>query len=282
MTERASGWGTRLLRLPRTLFEYSVLYLGLLLLGVMLLLGTLVLVFRVISTPRAHQRAGARAAVSTLFRSYLNILGVLGILRVDLSELESLRNAGPLVVAPNHPSMLDAVLMLSRMPNATCIMKASLTRNVFLGRGARLAGYIENTDPRTMVRQAVQRLEDGGQLLVFPEGTRTISFPVNPLKGAFSLIAKRSGCPVQIVFIESNSGFLGKGWPLWRRPDLPLFYRARLGPRIDPRGLDTDEIKRRTVAVFTRELAGETASGARPYPVNKPVNKPANDLPIDA
>lgn len=278
MTEPVKGMGARLLRLPRTLFEFVVLYLALLLLGLMLLLGTVLLALRVVSTPRARRRTRARAAVSDLFRIYLNILGALGILRVDLSELESLRDAGPLVVAPNHPSMLDAVLMLSRMPNATCIMKASLTRNVFLGRGARLAGYIENTDPRTMVRQAVQRLEDGGQLLVFPEGTRTISHPVNSLKGAFSLIAKRSGCPVQIVFIESNSGFLGKGWPLWRRPDLPLFYRARLGPRIDPMGLDTDEIKRRTSAVFMRELADEPASGARPYAVNKP----ANDLPIDA
>lgn len=278
MTDRMRRWVAGLLRLPRTLFELAVLYLGLLLLGLMLLLGTVLLVLRVVSTPRERRRERARAAVSDLFRSYLHILGTLGILRVDLTELESLRSAGPLVVAPNHPSMLDAVLMLSRMPNATCIMKASLSHNVFLGRGARLAGYIENTDPRTMVRQAVQRLEDGGQLLVFPEGTRTVSHPVNPLKGAFALIAKRSGCPVQIVFIESNSGFLGKGWPLWRRPDLPLFYRARLGPRIDPRGLDTDEIKRRTTAVFTRELAGEPASGARPYPVNEP----ANDLPIDA
>lgn len=278
MTESVQRRGGRLLRLPRTLFELVVLYMGLLLLGLMLLFGTVLLVLRVLSTPRERRRERAREAVSDLFRSYLNILGALGILRVDLSELESLRNAGPLVVAPNHPSMLDAVLMLSRMPNATCIMKASLSRNLFLGRGARLAGYIENTDPRSMVRQAVMRLDDGGQLLVFPEGTRTISHPVNPLKGAFSLIAKRSGCPVQIVFIESNSGFLGKGWPLWRRPDLPLFYRVRLGPRIDPKGLDTDEIKLRTAAIFTRELAGEPASGARPYPVSKPVN----DLPIDA
>ncbi len=36
---------------------------------------------------------------------------------------------------------------------------------------------------------------------------------------------------MQTVFIETNSAFLGKGWPLLKKPDLPLVYRVRLGRR---------------------------------------------------
>jgi len=41
---------------------------------------------------------------------------------------------------------------------------------------------------------------------------------------------------VQTVFIESNSPFLGKGWPLFRRPAFPLVYRVRLGRRMTVSG----------------------------------------------
>lgn len=267
MTNTVAIWVSRLLRLPRTVFEYVILYFSLLLLGLMLLAGTVVCVVMVLTAPKELRRNRARAAASGVFRYYLNIMSALGIIRTDLSELNELQHAGGLVVAPNHPSMLDAVLMLSRMPNATCIMKSSLAKNFFLGKGAQMAGYIENDAARSMVRQAVQRIHEGGQLLVFPEGTRTVVNPVNPLKGAFSLIAKKSGHPIQIVIIESNSKFLCKGWPLWKRPDLPLYYRAKLGPRFEPTG-STDEIKAKTAAIFERELAHSAVSETSHYPAS--------------
>ena len=45
------------------------------------------------------------------------------------------------------------------------------------------------------------------------------------------MIAKAAGVPVQSVFIETNSAFLSKGWPLFRRPVFPLIYRVMLGRR---------------------------------------------------
>ena len=99
-------------------------------------------------------------------------------------------------------------------------MKAKIWDNPVLGGGARLAGYIRNDSPRGMVRQAASELRAGHSLLVFPEGTRTRSRPVNRFKGGFALIAKRAGAPVQTVFIETDSPFLGKGWPAFKRPAL--------------------------------------------------------------
>ena len=46
-------------------------------------------------------------------------------------------------------------------------------------------------------------------------------------------MARRGGAAVQTVFIEGSSRYLGKGWGLFRKPELPLVYRARLGRRFD-------------------------------------------------
>ena len=51
--------------------------------------------------------------------------------------------------------------------------------------------------------------------------------------------------PVQTLIIETDSPFLSKGWPLFRRPTLPIVYRVRLGKRFEPP---------RDAAAFTAEL----------------------------
>ena len=114
-----------------------------------------------------------------------------------------------------------------------CITKPSIWDNPFLGGGARLAGYIRNDAPLNLIKRAIDELRDGHQLLVFPEGTRTVQPPIDPFKGGFLLMARKAGVPVQTVFIECSSGYLGKGWPLFRKPELPLVLRARLGERFD-------------------------------------------------
>jgi 1-acyl-sn-glycerol-3-phosphate acyltransferase len=107
-------------------------------------------------------------------------------------------------------------------------------RNPLLGPGARLARYIRNDSPRQMVHLAINDLRAGGQLVMFPEGTRTTRAPLNAFQGGFALIARRAGVPVQTVFIDTTSPYLGKGWPLWRLPPVPIEFAVRLGRRFEP------------------------------------------------
>jgi 1-acyl-sn-glycerol-3-phosphate acyltransferase len=85
-----------------------------------------------------------------------------------------------------------------------------------------------------MVKESVAHLKEGGVLLLFPEGTRTTRPPVNPLVASAGLIAKHAGVPVQTLIIETDSPYLSKGWPLFRRPSLPITYRVRMGKRFPP------------------------------------------------
>lgn len=223
-----------ILRSLRALWAYAVLLYGFGLLGVGGLLWSLLALPLHLVLPARHARGVGRWVVTRGFRFYLGALEASGGFRFDLSALDALRGAGPLILAPNHPSLLDAVMLLSRAPQAVCVLKASLFDSVFFGAGARLAGYIGNDSPVDMVRRSADELRGGGQLLLFPEGTRTTRAPVNAFRGAIALIARQAGVPVQTVFIETDSPFLGKGWPLTRRPHLPLSYRVRLGRRFEP------------------------------------------------
>jgi 1-acyl-sn-glycerol-3-phosphate acyltransferase len=203
-------------------------------LGILTLSWTLLAVPLYLLLPAGYAMRLGRYATMLLFRTYLASLSFSHRCSFDLSELDSLRDTAPLIIASNHPCLLDAIMIISRLPNVACVMKSELMRNIFLGAGARLAHYIRNEPMRQMIIQASADLKTGSHLLLFPEGTRTTCQPINTLKGSISLIAMRAQLPVQAVLIETNSPYLSKGWPLFKKPQMPLRYKIRLGKRFDP------------------------------------------------
>ena len=59
--------------------------------------------------------------------------------------VDALKQPGVLVVA-NHPTLLDAVLLMAVMPNATFIVKAAMAHNPITCWIVSLAGYIPNDE----------------------------------------------------------------------------------------------------------------------------------------
>ena len=231
----------------RTLYEYFALYSSLALLGVICLSWSVfALPLYFLLPERLGTRVGRRG-IMTGFRLYTWSLSVTRAYRLDLRAIDSLKSGPPLILAPNHPCLIDALLILTRHPNIVCVMKAQLMNNVFLGSGSRLARYVRNDSSLQMVKESVAHLRRGAVLLLFPEGTRTTRAPINSLAASVGLIAKHARVPVQTLLIETDSPFLSKGWSLFRRPTLPIVYRVKLGKRFDA---PTD------VTAFTAELDG--------------------------
>lgn len=231
------------------------LYAGLGLLAAMCLLISPVMIGLGLLLPAPRRGRFARSVITWVFRTHFRAMERAGAMRLDLSALESLNAAPAMVIAPNHPSMIDAALMLSCVPNLTCIMKASVLDNALFGSGARMASYITSDPPRHMLRAAGECLQAGRHLLLFPEGTRTQALPVNRFQRTVGVIARRAGVPVQTVIIETGTAFLARNWPLLRVPEMPMVYRIRLGRRFEPPA-DVDAFSAELEAYFHDELAG--------------------------
>jgi len=248
-------------RLLLNAYDYLVIYLGLAWLAVLCLAWTPValVIYPLLSEQRG--RALGRRFTMAAFRFYLACLSLSRRFSFDLTALDALRNEPALIIAPNHPSLLDAAMVISRLPNVACVLKTELMNNVLFGAGARLARYIRNVPVRRMVRQAVDDFDCGSHLLLFPEGTRTTRRPLNAFKGSIGLIATHAQVPVQTVLIETDSLYLGKGWSLWRKPPMPIHYRLRLGRRFDP-PQHTQHFMTELEQYFEHELAQSPASSS--------------------
>jgi 1-acyl-sn-glycerol-3-phosphate acyltransferase len=231
-----------------------LLYGSLTLLGLICLAWTVLALPLLLLLPARPGRWSGRLGILVGFRFYVWSLQVMGLYRLDLRALRSLRHGPPVVLAPNHPSIIDALLIIAHEPRVACVMKSALMNNVFLGPGARLARYIRSDPPRRMIREAVEELGRGGIVLLFPEGTRSTRAPINALQAGVGIIARRANVAVQTLIIEIDSGFLGKGWPLFRRASFPVRYRMRLGRRFEP-PTDVRELLVQLDGYFRTELA---------------------------
>ena len=56
--------------------------------------------------------------------------------------------------------------------------------------------------------------------------------------------------PIQTVIIETDSPYLGKGWPIWRTPRVPVVFRVRLGRRFAPEADHTGLLRQATRGVL--------------------------------
>lgn len=232
--------------------EIFLFYLLLFWLGVMLLAGN-ILCIPLFFTSKKFREPLVQQLISGTFRLFLFGSCRIGLMQMDLAALDQLNGRRKLILAANHPSMIDVFLVLSRVHHATCLMKASIGTNLFLGIGAYLAGYVSNQQTDLMLRSAVSSVKRGNLLLAFPEGTRTTSQPFNRFKSGFALISKRASAPIQTIFLVTNSPYLSKGWKIWRPPSFPLIYKASLGMQLLP-GSTTTETASLVQAYFEKYL----------------------------
>jgi 1-acyl-sn-glycerol-3-phosphate acyltransferase len=187
---------------------------------------------------RAHRRArgpGVSAPLYALVRSLLEPLLRLWF-RVRISGAEHIPREGAAIIAPNHKSFVDAFFVaIATRRHVRYMAKAELFRGPLGWLFPRLGAFPVRrgeTDAEA-IETARLILEQGGLLVVFPEGTRVEEADAlgSPHHGAGRL-ALESGAPV-IPAAITGTGHLWLGpIPKPRRVQL-----AFLDP-IDPKRLD--------------------------------------------
>jgi 1-acyl-sn-glycerol-3-phosphate acyltransferase len=161
--------------------------------------------------------------------------------RMEVEGLHHVPPGGPLILAINHTSLMDGLVVFAALRRpACCLVKSEAFRGV-IGAVLRSAGQIRVVrgvvDPAP-VRLGVDILRAGGVVGVFPEGTRGDGL-VRTAKPGVGYFALRSGAIVLPVACHGTRGLLRTparravrmvvGGPIRfdRHPDHRPLHRAR-------------------------------------------------------
>ena len=180
---------------------------------------------------RQRRMVMAREVIRIAFRGFVGLMQVVGVLRYEIRGRELLERTGLLILA-NHPTLIDTVFLMAFVRHADCIVKSNLQTNPFTRGPVLAAGYVSNARGSDLVADCIASLEAGSNLIIFPEGTRTVPGVALCLKRGAANIAVRGGRNVTPVHIRCVPLTLGKGEKWWRIPPRPVHFRIDVLPDI--------------------------------------------------
>jgi 1-acyl-sn-glycerol-3-phosphate acyltransferase len=209
--------------------------------------------------PERHGRQGFRVQylVHLSFRFFEILMRWLGLIRVTRTGIEQLRGSGARLVIANHPTLIDVVLLIARMPQADCVVKRRHWQNWFTRGVVAGARYVPNDGGQEVVRACVDRLAAGRSLIFFPEGTRSPRNGLGRFQRGVAHIALGSGCNPIPVLIRCDPPTLMKGTRWYDVPDRPAELRIEVGTPISIAALVGDATREPAAA---RRLARGLAS----------------------
>ncbi len=156
-----------------------------------------------------------------ILRAVMHVLAGLILFRTKhISGLEKVPRSGPVLVVGNHIASLDPPLtgaLIKRFDVYYMAKSEYFTRRVqgWLFRSYNAFPVVRHSPDRRSLKQALQVLEDGHVLMMYPEGTRSRDLQLHrPYAGA-GFLARKSNAPIVPVAVWGSEDILpaGASWP---------------------------------------------------------------------
>lgn len=174
--------------------------------------------------------------IQKAFALFVWLMNTLRVMDYEIVGADILRQDRGCMIVANHPSLIDYVLIASRLPQCDCLVKSAIWRNPFMRGVVKAAGYIPNKgDPEVLLKECARRIQRGNVLLVFPEGTRSTPGAPPVLQRGAAQIAIRTRSDLRVVHASTEPAFLTKTCEWYRVPNTRPFFRIIVKNKIDIR-----------------------------------------------
>jgi 1-acyl-sn-glycerol-3-phosphate acyltransferase len=174
-------------------------------------------------------RRGQRA-IHNAYRIHAWLMISLRLIEVRWIGADRLHTPGRKLLVANHPSLIDTALIVSRLPQADCIVGRDYSENPLLRGAVRAADYISNDlPPAEIVRVAARYLAEDRILLIYPEGTRSPEGGLGRFQRGAAHIALETGLDMLPIYINVDPPSLMKGQKWYDVPPRPPVWTFRVG-----------------------------------------------------
>jgi 1-acyl-sn-glycerol-3-phosphate acyltransferase len=210
-------------RLFGTGLSFAVFGLAGLIMGLMLF----PMMFVFIRDAGARQVA-ARNLVGGSFSAFIWLMKSLGVLSYRIQGAENVCSSRNQLIIANHPTLIDVVFLVSLFPQANCVIKVAVTKNLFMRSTVAAANYISYSEPQELLDSCIRSLESGGSLILFPEGTRSIRRQPLKFKQDAATVAIGSGAEILPIVIQCTPPTLVKHEPWYKIPPSRPFFSIQI------------------------------------------------------
>ncbi|MBN1799486.1 MAG: 1-acyl-sn-glycerol-3-phosphate acyltransferase [Spirochaetales bacterium] len=178
-----------------------------------------------------------RSIIRFSFSIFVYLMRFLRLISLKVDNVTIIKNFRHMIICANHPSLIDVVILMSLVPQADCIVKAKLWNNIFI-KGVVRSVYIPNSlNAEDTIKACDRSLRKGNNLIIFPEGTRTMDSQNIRLQRSAAQISLRTGFSILPIQISAGSPKgLAKGDSAFSSPDSGIVrYHLKIKSLLEPK-----------------------------------------------
>lgn len=204
-------------------------------------LGSLLLSFVFMPISKLFVKEGKKREyfshlIHKLWHGYTQFFVVLGLIKIDLNNIEQLKGK---IIVSTHPTFIDILILIGIYDNSLCLAKKELLNNVFLKNIIKNVYIPNNVELEEFKEISIKALNDGYNIIIFPTGTRTVEGEDLKIHKGAAALQIASGADIVPVTIKCDYPFLQKGQPIYDAADRLIKYTIS---QLDPIKLsDFDE-----------------------------------------
>lgn len=152
-------------------------------------------------------------------------------LRFKIHGAENVPARGGCILASNHASFLDPPMVACGIDHRIVqfmtrdTLYSSWIRRWFMNRIECIPIDRTKGDVAAL-RKGIRTLKEGHVVVLFPEGTRSLTGELQPAKGGIAFLVAKAGVPVVPVYVEGSHRALPKGGK-WIKPVRTAVYFGR-------------------------------------------------------
>ena len=171
-----------------------------------------------------------RFSVWGIYRSYFSI---------KCSGLENLPREQPYIIAANHSSHLDTLAVMTVLGDESKRLRVLAAKDYwfstrfkswFSGELLKFVPFDRHANFLQGLRISQEVLKQNECLLIYPEGTRSVTGELQPFKPGLGLLAYESGSPIIPAYIDGAYHALPKGKNLPRRSRIQVIFGKPIAP----------------------------------------------------
>lgn len=167
---------------------------------------------------------------------------------------------GAYIVAGNHQSPWETILLQFLMSPVSTVLKKELLRIPFFGWAMAMMNpiAINREDGRGAAKQVLkegkEHLESGFSVLIFPEGTRQPADKLGRFNRGAANLAVASNTPI-LPFAHNGGDY----WPSGTLAKTPGTIRFIVGTPIEPKGLTARELNQK-LEQWVQQVSGDISA----------------------
>lgn len=152
-----------------------------------------------------------------------------------ITGLENIPKDKGFICMSNHSSTWETIVMQGFLPPLVWAVKKELLNIPFFGWGLRAVNAIAldrgsgRQAIKQLVKEGLQRMEEGRTVMIFPEGTRVPPGEKVPYKIGGAILAQKTQFPILPIAHNAGNFWPRKSWIKW-----PGTIQVEIGPLIYP------------------------------------------------